>query len=448
MKKFLKITAVILISLLVFFVGTFKYRQYKANQISIPKNTTSLIKIGVDEIYKSLAANMIANPQFYFKYNLRKDTKSNFDAFEHGLKIPASIYFYNITNTPITTFFSRFEIKEIKEFENFLKNTLHLQIFKKIEGVNLAKSKFGNFVIAYNSNSAAIALAIQTENYEPILLNLLKQKDFVKINNSRFKELLKRKEHLAFNNKENNGWINFNNGIINFSNDFLTKDIILLRSVKHRKLSENTIMSFWLSGNFKPLRNKVYKYKNFSLNRDSLLKYYNGNVDFEWTNSIQQTDSIITYEYNDNFEKVEKVSLQNRNIPLFFANIETKTNGFKNYLAKQDLVNLDSNTINRNVFPLYKVFVNDNIEYLNFSTQKAKAINANKVSSEDFFYLNVDFIKLTKQLEMPVITNYFKVLKRFEIKGKTTNKGKANLKGKLQLKDENINSLYQILKSF
>jgi hypothetical protein len=72
MKKFLKITAAIVILLLIFFVGMFKYRRYVAEQTLIPKNATSLIKINVDELYKTLASNMLGNPGYYFKSDLKK----------------------------------------------------------------------------------------------------------------------------------------------------------------------------------------------------------------------------------------------------------------------------------------------------------------------------------------------------------------------------------------
>ncbi|MFC3559590.1 hypothetical protein [Pedobacter jamesrossensis] len=448
MKKFLKITAVIVLSLLIFFVGTFKYRQYQANQFLIPKNANAVVKISVDEIYKTLAANIIANPVYYFKSDLKKDSTNKNDKFYNGLKIPASLYFYNIAGAPSTTFFSRFQIKNVKDFENFLRNTLHLEIAKEIGNINIAKSKLGNFSICYNSKAAALALATQIENYEPILLDILNEKNFIKTSDSQFKKILTRKEHLAFSNKENSGWINFNNGVINFCNEFITNEVIPLSSIKHRKLSENATIGFWLNANFKSIDKKVYKYKNFSLEKDSLLKYYNNNIDFEWTNSIQQTDSVITYEYNDDFEKVEKVSLKKRNIPLFSLNFSTKQNGFKNYLAKQGLVNLDSNILNKNTFPLYKVFIKTDANNINFSTAKEQTVNTDKVSSDDFFYLNIDFIRLNKQLEIPIVTNYFKILKRLEVKGKAIDQDKANLQGKLELKNEDINSLYQILKSF
>ena len=67
MKKFLKITAAIVILLLIFFAGVLKYRRYQAGQTLIPKNATGIIKINVDELYQTVALNILGNPGYYLK---------------------------------------------------------------------------------------------------------------------------------------------------------------------------------------------------------------------------------------------------------------------------------------------------------------------------------------------------------------------------------------------
>jgi len=447
MKKFLKITAAIVILLLIFFAGVLKYRRYQAGQTLIPKSATGIIKINVDELYQTIALNMLGNPGYYFKSDVKKDNAIKTDKLATGLAIPARIYLYNLNGQPAGTIFSRLEVKNSEDFENFVKNVLHLQVIKNAKGITTAKSRLGNLVLCYNNKAVAVVITTQIKDFESVLIDILNQKNVVKANESPFKVALDQKQHVVFANGENNGWIDFKSGSINFSNVFLANNILPSTKPAHHQSSKNSTISFWINANLKPNKDKIYKFRNYTIEQDSLIKYYNGNLDFEWTNSITQTDSVITYEYNDDFEKVEKVSLQKRNIPSISANVASKGNGLKNYLAKQGLINLNSNTVNKNAFPLYKVFVNSNQENLNFSTVKKQNIPTSKVESTDFLYLNVDLIKLGKQLEIPFFTNYFKTLKRLEIKGKLMEGKKVKVDGKLELKDENINSLYQILKS-
>ncbi|TCD08529.1 hypothetical protein EZ449_11840 [Pedobacter frigidisoli] len=447
MKKFLKITAVIVLLLLIFFVGTFKYRQYQANEVSIPKNATSLVKISIDEIYKSLAANMISNPGFYFQLDKKATAENKENKFDTGLKIPASIYCYTIEGKPKTAIFSRLAISDFQEFSNFIRNTLKLNI-TKASGLNLAQNNLKNFTILFNDEYAAIVITAQRDEFETVLKDILNERNFIKVGDSKFNVIKKSTDHLAFIDKDNKGYINFENGEINFDNEFLSKTIIPAKKPFYRKFNTESAVSFWLNANFAKADNKTYKLKNASLERDSLLKYYKGYLDFEWINTTQQTDSVITYEYNDDFEKVEKISLQKRAVPKFILNISADAVGLKNYLNQKNIIKQDTALVNKAVFPLYKVFVGGDTKQLTLSTKKYDKTDKNNLPSNDFLSINIDFIKVNKQISLPFFTNSFKSLSRLDIKGKVIENGKIKVDGKLELVNKDINSLYQLLKGF
>lgn len=444
MKKFLKITAVILLSLLIFFVGTFKYRQYKASQILIPKNTTTLIKISVDEMYKSLALNMITHPGFYLKPDLKKDSLSKTNKFDHGLKIPSSIYLYTIQDQPTTALFSRLIIDDFNKFELFIKNTLKLQLSKK-DGLNHGKSKLGNLAVLYNADNAAIVFSNEAGKYVATLTEILNQKNQIQLEKSKFKYISQSTDHIAFYNIKNNASINFEKGLLKFENDFVSETIVPQKKTTHRKFDNQSVMNMWFNADFVSTSNKTHRLKNISLDSDSLTKYYNGYMDFEWTGTTHQLDSIITYEYNDDFEKVEKITLQKREIPNLVMSIDA-TAGLQNYLSRQNVINLDSGTINKSVFPLYKLFVSEADKKLILSTKKAADLNSNFISSNIFFGLNINFKPLNKQASFPFFKPYFKSFKHLNVVGKATSNNKIRIEGTLTFVNENINTLYQILK--
>jgi len=448
MKRFLKITAVVILSLLIFFVGTFKYRQYRANQVSIPKNASSVVKVSVDEVYKSLSTNMISHPGYYFRSDTKTTTKFRFDGLAHGLKIPASIYLYTIQNQPKTALFSRFEIKDFTTFENFLKSVLHLNIEKKAEGISFAKSKLGNIAICYNSKNAAMVVSSLSVDFDLILTDILSQKNFVELSKSTFNPISSATNHMAFADGEHFATLNFDNGAINFDDEFISQRIIPMAKPQHRKFYSESAVRFWLNADFKTIPGQIFKLKNASLEQDSLAKYYKGYVDFEWLNTIQQTDSIITYDYNDDFEKVERVTLQKKDIPNFVVNISSDAIGLKNYLHRQNIIDLDSGVINKSVFPLYKVFVTSDDKQLVFSTKNGNRVGETTELTKDFFALSVDFLKLNKQINQPLFTRYSKNLKFLEVKGRKQDNGKIKVNSKVEFVNKDINSLYQLLKGF
>ena len=448
MKKFFKIIAVIILSLLIFFVGIFKYRQYRANQVLIPRNATSVLKVSTDEILRSLAANMIANPRFYLKSDDQPKPTVVQNKLASGLRIPASLYLFTMENQSTNAIFTRFDVKSKNNFETFIQQTLKFKILKQQNGMSFASSSLGNVVICYNTEAAAIVFSGEIKNFDSILINLLKQENFLKLSKSKFNTLKASSHHIAYSDTKNRFNIDFITGAFNFDAEFSTEAVVPAAEPKHRIFNKESTASFWLNADFPTTENKTYRFKNAIIERDSLLKYYKGYLDFEWTNSTSQTDSIITYEYNDDFEKVEKITLQKKEVPNFTLNIAADANGLKSYLNLQGIINLDSGTVNKSVFPLYKAFISGNSQQLLLGTNKDLEVDTKKEGSKDFLFLDVNFKKLNTQLNVPGINRFLKSFDRLSIKGKAVNAHQVRLDGRVTLINEDINSLYQLLKDF
>lgn len=448
MKKFIVITAIVILLIILFFVGTFKYRQYSANQILIPEKTTAIVKISVDEFYKTLALNMISHIGYYLKPEEKESIAQKTKDINAGLKIPASIYFYSIEGKSKTTFFSRFTIKNHAEFSNFIKQNLHFNISKsKTSGLTQANSADGKYVLLYNQKTVAVALSDTANDVEQSLVDVLNQKDYVKIKGI-FESINKAHEHFAYIDKDYKANIDFINGAAKFTVEFLAESFTPAVKPQHRNLDSLNTVSMWLNLNFEKAENKTYKQKAYSLERDSLLKYQKGYLDFEWTNTTQQTDSVVTYEFNDNFEKAEKVTVQTKDVPNLLAHLEADATGLMNYLNQQQIIDKTTGLVNKAAFPLYKVFVAPDKNSLNFSTKKDYTLNLGKVNDQNFFSLNVDFNEINNQIKSSLLTEKFKVLKGLQIKGKSMGEKKVKFYGNVIFQNEDINGLYQILRSY
>ena len=448
MKRFIKITAAIFVLLLIFFVGTFKYRQYRANQVLIPQHTTALIKINVDQLYKSLAANFIAHPWYYLKPEKQeKTTKRNRD-FDPGLKMPSALYLYAINTETNASFYSRFKLNNQKKLIQFLKGELHFKIIKLSPTHYLATSPSRQVSVLFNDGEVAIALSLKPDMNVSYLQDILKGKNFIPLAESQFKEIRSETDHLIYSDQNHRAKLNFNTGFVEFSQEFKSGAIIPARAPFHRKFNTRNTLTMWLCADLKNTSGKMYGQSKLQLASDSLAKYFKGYIDMEWTNSIPVTDTIITYQYNDDFEKVEKISLQKRNIPNLTLNINSDAAGLKSYLAKQNFIQPDSSVVNKSVFPLYKLRVGSSKDQLQLTTGKTQSVNYTKVPGDLFFYLNLNFLELNKQMEISLLAPYIKPFKQLEIKGTTIGPAKIRLDGALKLLNPDINSLYQILSGF
>jgi len=446
MKKFLKIIAAIILSLLIFLVSVLKYRQYQANQLLIPKNANVLIKISVDEIYKSVLMNMIKNPAYYFKQNKTGIKYPETNRFKHGLKIPASIYFYTITNQPKTALFSRFVIKDFVAFEKFVKQTLKLDIKGKQKEAYFAQNKTGNLAICYNKKIVSITISGNQKNFQQILLNLLEDENLQQLNDHPFSAIGSMNDHISIISTNNTTSVNFLAGKIEFSNMAVNSQFSPAKKPSHRSFKKESTVSFWLDASWKAQSPLNITHSNVVLNKDSLIKYYNGYLDFEWAGTTLQADSVISYEYNDDFEKVAKTSIQNKKVPDANFYIKTKGHQLYQYLANQHAINQIDTTLNKSFFPLYKIYATKNSQALILSSSKKNKNDSTFINTDDFLGLNINVLKMQREVEIPLFASYFKPLKHLEVRGKFIKPNKVNVTGTLEFVNRDINAIYQIIK--
>ncbi len=446
MKKFLKITAAIVILLLICYFGFFKYRQIQANNVSIPISTNALLKINVDELYKTIALSYIKHPNQYAGAD-KKGIKEKVDDLNTGLKIPANIYLYGLKGKAKTTFFSSFEIADAAAFNRFIQKKSALPLIK-IDS-NFFQSKDSTLCILFNKTTVALTYTPQKEQVKTVLTEILNRKNMIKVGDSQFKELVNLSDHVSFQNIENFSKINFTDGKINFSNEFINKMIEPAAKPQHRALNPESTVSMWLNAKFKvqsPQQNQTVSPS--LLSKYNFFRFYKDYVDFEWTNTITQVDTIVGYEYNDDFEQVEKKILQDRKIPSLVINLSADDKAVANYLKSLGALDQSTGKISSAMIPLYQVYFKGNNGHVQLSTLPSIQPDQKRESSDYFFYFKADLKKLIKQTPMPLIADKLATFSQLEIKAKSIGKDKIKLESELLFLNEDANALIQLLKTF
>jgi hypothetical protein len=444
MVKFLKITAAIIILLLVFYFGFFKYRQFQANKVLIPATTETLLKINVDELYKTLAVSYLKHPNQYDGAD-KKGINEKVNDLNTGLKIPANIYIYALKGKIQNTFFSRLEIVDSLAFDRFVLKKLSL--IKK--GTNFFQSADSTLYLLLNKTTVALAFTPKKEPVKKVLEEILAQKNMVKISDSQFEQMAGFSDHLSFQNAENLSKINFNDGKITLKSDLMNKWFEPATQPKHRILNPESTVSMWLNGKIKSdLTKKNYTMSPSLLSKDSFFRFYKDYVDFEWTKTITQVDTIVGYEYNDDFEQIEKKILQDRKIPSITLNLNADDKAVSKYLKSLDALDQSTGKISSLMIPLYQVYFKGNSGNVLLTTVKGTKPDLNRVSSDDFFYFKVDFKKLINQTSIPLVADKLGIFSQLEIKAKNTGKDKIRLQSELLFLNKDANALIQLLKVF
>jgi len=446
MKKFLKITAVIVILLLICYFGFFKYRQIQANNISIPVSSNALLKINVDELYKTIALSYIKHPKQYSGTD-KKGIKEKINDLNTGLKIPANIYLYTLNGKAKTTFFSTFELTDTLAFNHFITKNTSVPLIKKDLG--FYQSKDSTICILFNKTNAVLVFSPQKEQVKTAMAEILNQKKMVKIGESKFNNLVDLSDHILFQDAENLCKVNFTDGKISFSNEFNSKLIEPATKPQHRVLNPESTVSMWINGKYKSnLPKKNLETSPSILSKYNFSKFYKDYLDFEWTNTITQVDTVVGYEYNDDFERVEKKILQDRKIPSIAINMSTNDQEVSEYLKSLGVLDQPTGKISRTMIPLYQTYFKGNGGNVQLSTLQSIKPDLKRIPAEDFFYFKVDFKKLLKQMPMPLIAENLRNFSQMEIKAKSIGKDKIKLESELLFLNEDANALIQLLKTF
>ncbi|MBB6239424.1 hypothetical protein HDC90_004077 [Pedobacter sp. AK013] len=441
MKKFLKITAAIVILLLIFYFGFFKYRQIQSNKVLIPSATHTLYKINVDELYKTFAVSYLKHPSQYSGTD-KKGINEKVTDLNTGIKIPANIYLYDLKGKIKNTFFSRFEIVDSLAFKSFILKKLSLTE----KDINFFQSADSTICLLFNKKAVALAFSPKKESVKTALEEILAQKNMVKISDSKFEQMAALSDHLSFQNAENLSKINFTDGKIVFSSELVNKWIEPALQPKHRVLNPQSTVSMWLNGKFKSvLSNKSAIASSSVFSKDNFLRFYTGYLDFEWTNTVKQVDTITTYEYNDEFEQVEKKVARERKIPGISINMSANDQEVSNYLKSSGFLDQSTGKISAAMIPLYQVYFKGSNGNIQLSTLSNAKPDLKMESANDFFYLKIDLKKLVKQIPFFDKLNIFS---QFKMNAKSTGKDKIKIESELLFVNQDANALMQLLKTW
>jgi len=429
-KNIFKATAVMAL-LLIFFVLFLAYRYNKSYNDVIHKNANSIIKINVDGIYKSIAVNFLQNPGYYLSKNDKTDKLAE---AKNGLSFPSNIFLFTVNGMANDTFFGSIPLSNINDFRNYVKRKWSIGKFEIKDGLLMGKNQNQKITVAIFKNRIAFSYSNKNESTFSILKDLLKRENILSKDHIAVSKLKNNTDHLFYLYGKTEIFANFNAGNISIGG--------LLPQLHHNQqeiqFNPQSAVQFYINAPIQNFGKVNFQIDNYSLNLDTISKYYNGLATFELIKATKQSDTVITYEYNDDFEKVEQVTVKNVMVPEMVFTLKSNGIGLANYLKRGGILDYN-NVLNKKVFPLYAVYANYNNQKFSLSTIKKIKQQALQ-KSKGPFYLKINFDELRQHNELKLITSYFISLKKMQIN--TDNKNRLN--GLIEFKDKDIISLLQL----
>src|SRR5690606_11992893 len=116
--------------------------------------------------------------------------------------------------------------------------------------------------------------------------------------------------------------------------------------------ADSNAVSLWIQDSLTGfLSGRQFDIGGHALHGDSLLYHYKGHIVLEWKGTVIQQDTIVNFDYDDNFELVETQEVVDKSVPEIYCSVLADA-GLTDYLCAQEVLETPGSTISREVVPL------------------------------------------------------------------------------------------------
>ncbi|MGV3762904.1 hypothetical protein [Parapedobacter sp.] len=433
--------------------GYWSYRQYRAGQTPIPRNATSVVRVHVDGLIRDIAWNALWNGAADRDTMAQAPAEFSLKAWKQlGIRIPANIFLYQVEHALASQFpsvhFGSLVVDDSTAFTKWLREKLGMEISSSKHGT-IARS--ARALVVVQSTRALFALSPTVPRADltaltEILANVLQQQGGqVAVSKSDFSEIIYDSGQVSGSGTHRFS-IDFRKGSIAFNGSFET-DYLPDRQEKTPHFADSNAVSLWIQE--RPaafISGRQWDFGGYTLHGDRLLGYSKGPIIMEWKGTVTQQDTIVEFEYDDNFELVEIQRVVNKSVPEIYCSVLART-GLTDYLQAQGVLDTSTHTINRNALPLFRLGVSTLPSgYVQFHTARGPhPLPTPSNRSNELLYLRVNFDRLTQPGLPAGLAPYLQTMDLLELSGKPVTANKVGVHGTLYMKDGRRHSLIQLL---
>ncbi len=456
-KKALKIVLTLIIASI---FGYWSYTWYKDTASllgTIHRDANGVVKIAIHDIKRTLVFDALSNPSYYYdQISIKPSSKKKDSLKVKGIDTePYALTFFTMPKIEQALFtVCPVENNEalnarLAHYATTKKVTIHHDKDNDIQWITL--KPYG--VLAWSNINlvACLGLDVSYTRYIDVFTDILVHNKVIQDKNHKWIEKLSQSDdHVTYINDLGKIGLNFKAGEAILSGDLKTQT--LQAYPKNLSIAQipDAFISFYYDANFTIPEHKNgfirrwrdnTVFKKLQINADSIAKQTNGFINVAIHGKTTQTDTIISYIYDDNFNKVAQKTAIDKEVPKIEIQLGHKNNGIANYLKAQGLVN--NNAIFTGI-PYYQFYVNQTEAFTTFKTDQ-KPSNYKTLNSTTFIRLSVDFTKAKDQLSIQQLDPYLGMLQSLLISGQQEAENKVILHGLLKGKLKDVNLLAQIV---
>ncbi len=300
-----------------FTVGYFRYNPTVNFVNIIPKTAKKVVRVNLRELEYSLLKEYVFNPSLIFESEGKGIKREKKISLFKQIEIPSNLFFYSFSDNLNDTWYShRITIKDRSQLEAFFnEQKLPKNVYKNID---FFQKKHLIYAIVENK---LVVVFTRDKGAESVLEKLLNQEDYLATKNTLVTSIANNEALVSAGTvagdflrltKEGNG-LNISGKWMKFESLFLSQMF---------KSSEKSIASAFGKVNTKELSELISEEQKKKLKRlttielDSVAKYWNGELRAQVLNVEVKRDTIVSYDYDDDFNKIEKKEIQEKKVPV------------------------------------------------------------------------------------------------------------------------------------
>ncbi|MBS9461363.1 hypothetical protein KIM67_03000 [Flagellimonas sp. 389] len=441
-------------------IGYYLYTSYKKSSALlgvVHQDAHSIVKVGIHDLKETLVLDALGAPRYYYKNgkSSSSDTKDK-DEEKEGTGVELMPYNLLLFTMPDidNTVFSVFRVHDAIDFEKYIKK----EIDDKVDKIHVSDAKTyrfawfknGNIALAWNTEKliAAASPKIERSNIKTVFKEVLVDGKTIDDSDHDLIEAVKEASgHLVYADAKGTSTVSFEDGTAVLKGNSATNRSYAKEFVtpvyKNPSLSFHYDLNLEQSSEKKELAQKLNGISFFSKNNLTpiqLLQPFDGALSFCIAGRTAQNDTIVTYGYDDNFEKIAQKTIEQKEVPQLYLNLGSSQGSVKEYLLGAGAL---SNSDVFKPFPLYQLRVSENDSRTTFNTGDSISSQTQKASSY-FFNLQADFNRLHQDMGMPQTEKLFSLLRNIRIQAWQVAADEIQIEGFIKAEEENINILSQV----
>lgn len=325
MKLLKKIVFIVIGLIALIAIGLYSFlmvRESRSKNSLVHRESEYVMKIAVDNILTDIAWNAILNPGYYSGTDSTQRVKDGLGKrTDWGVSIPASVYLFSL-KSDTNVWYAWLTVEDQSKLHLFANDLLGKES-ADIEEENALWWIRGNddkVVLLGDSKNVLVALSTDKTDKKEQMLRIWTEQatamtaintltDF-KFENSNDVQWMQRGKKVV-------GSLSFAKGVIRGDLSVSNSLLRLPKEAKVRELPASNVLNIYCQADIRPL---LEKYRasllRYNVPVDTLNNYYGGYLDLQWrTGEVLQTDSIIAYDYDENFNPIEKAELREEQVP-------------------------------------------------------------------------------------------------------------------------------------